>query len=102
MLGRPSHRPLRLPDLGDRFARKTLIVLSDLWRGALTCLLAIMAYQGRFALPAVSGLYVLTAIGTALYGPASTSIVPQLVTRESVNRAFQQSQAIASAGAILG
>jgi DHA3 family macrolide efflux protein-like MFS transporter len=87
---------------GDRFARKTLIVVSDLWRGGLTLFLAMMAYQGRFSLPAVIGLYVLTAIGSALYGPVSTSIVPQLVTSENLTRAFQQSQAIASAGAILG
>ena len=101
MLVRIVLMPLFGP-LGDRFARKTLVVLSDLWRCGLTLLLALMAYQGRFALPVVIGLYVLTAIGTALYAPASTSLVPQLVTSEHLSRAFQQSQAIASAGAILG
>src|SRR6266851_2751108 len=101
MLVRIFLMPLFGP-LGDRVARKKLIVVSDVWRGGLTCLLAVMAYHGRFALPAVIGLYVLTAIGSALYGPASTSIVPQLVTSDNVNRAFQQSQVIASAGAILG
>ena len=101
MLVRIFVMPLLGP-LGDRFARKKLIVVSDLWRGALTLLLAMMAYQGQFALPMVIGLYVLTAIGTALYGPASTSIVPQLVTTEHLNRAIQQSQAIAYAGVILG
>lgn len=88
--------------LGDRVTRKKLIVVSDLWRAALTMVLAVLAYEGRFALPAVIGLYVLTAIGSALYGPPSTSIVPQLVSAEKLNRAFQQSQAIASAGAIVG
>ncbi|PYR33698.1 MAG: hypothetical protein DMF90_19910 [Acidobacteria bacterium] len=88
--------------LGDRVTRKKLIIVSDLWRGALTMVLAVLAYEGRFALPAVIGLYVLTAIGSALYGPPSTSIVPQLVSAEKLNRAFQQSQAIASAGAIVG
>lgn len=101
MLFRIFLTPLFGP-LGDRFARKKLIAVSDFWRGGLTFLLAMMAYQGRFALPAVIGLYVLTAIGSALYGPASTSIVPQLVTTENLSLAFQQSQAIASAGVILG
>ena len=101
MLARIFLTPLFGP-VGDRISRKYLIATSDLWRGMLMLTFAVMAYVGWFSLPAVIGVYVLSSVGSALYGPLSTSIVAQLVSPEKIGAAFQQTQAITAAGAVLG
>ncbi|MCM2322296.1 MAG: MFS transporter [Oligoflexia bacterium] len=101
MVARVFLLPLFGP-LGDRFERRRLVLLSDLWRGALFLALAAMALSGSFQLFGVVALYILTAVGTALFNSVSSSIVPQLVAKEQIPRAMRQTQAVNSVGSILG
>ncbi len=88
--------------LGDRFPRKTLALLSDLWRGALMLLVGILIASGSPRIPLVACIYVLMAVGTALFNAISSSIVPQLVRKGQVGTAMRQTHAIASIGLIAG
>lgn len=88
--------------IGDRFSRKHLVLISDLWRGILTLAIAAMIFFNYFNLPLLVGLYITLAIGTAVFNSVSTSIVAQLVTPELLPKAMQQSQAISAAGGVAG
>lgn len=88
--------------LGDKFPRKWLIIIGDLWRGILTIAIVCMVYFKFFNLPLVIAIYILLAIGSALFNASAVSIVPQLVTKENLKTAMQQEQAIMAGGNIIG
>ncbi|MFA6584733.1 MAG: MFS transporter [Elusimicrobiaceae bacterium] len=87
---------------GDKFPRKRIIIIADLWRGVLTVAIAAMVFFKFFNLPLVITLYILHAIGGALFGSIASSIVPQLVTREQLPAAMRQEQAIMAGGSAVG
>lgn len=88
--------------LGDRFPRKSLALLSDLWRGSLMLMVGVLIASGSPRIPLIACLYVLMAVGTALFNAISSSIVPQLVRKEQVGTAMRQTHAIASIGLVAG
>ncbi|MGZ6441643.1 MAG: MFS transporter, partial [Pseudobdellovibrionaceae bacterium] len=93
--------PLMGP-LGDNFSRKKLIVIADLWRFFFTGVLAVMVLFDHFNLPLLVTVFIFISIGSALFNAASGGIVPQLVPRESLQLASQQTQAINSFAGIIG
>lgn len=93
--------PLAGP-IGDRFPRKRLVFISDLWRMAFSLALAGMVFLDFFNLPLLIALYLLLAVGTAVFNSVSDSIVPQLVTAEDLPEAVRQTQAVSSAGRVAG
>lgn len=93
--------PLMGP-IGDNFTRKKLIIIADIWRFTFMAILAAMVFFDYFHLGALVAIYIMTAFGSALFAAASKGIVPQLVSRESLQLASQQTQAIDSMAGILG
>ncbi len=88
--------------LGDRFERKKILIISDLWRAGLMLSLAVMAYLKYFNLPVIIGLYLLVSLGSASFFSVAASIVPQLVKKEQLQEAIAHGRAVMSAGRLLG
>jgi DHA3 family macrolide efflux protein-like MFS transporter len=64
-------RILLLPVCGsiaDRYSRKTLLVVSDLWRFIFSALILAMAAAGYYNFPLVLLSYTLLSAGSALFG----------------------------------
>lgn len=102
-------RVLLLPLMGplaDRFPRKRLILIADLWRFACSLAIAVLVRQDGFAPGLLAVLYAMSGAGAALFAAASSAIVPQLVERDTLQKAVRQTHAVDSlsrvAGGILG
>lgn len=91
-----------LGPFGDKFSRKHLIIVADLWRFFLTLILAGMAYFNIYNQALLIVLFILISLGSALFMAASGGIVPQLVPRDKLQSAMQQSQATMSIANIIG
>lgn len=102
-------RVLLLPLMGplaDRFPRKRLIMIADLWRFACSAAIAALVLLDRYDAVLLTTLYALSSIGGALFSAASSAIVPQLVERPDLQKAMRQTHAVDSlarvAGGIIG
>jgi len=73
--------------LSDRFERRRLLVLSDLVRGAAIAAIAVLTLTGVVELWQVVVLVVVYGIGEALFQPAFSAIVPDVVPREQLLQA---------------
>jgi hypothetical protein len=73
--------------LSDRFERRRLLVLSDFVRGAAIAAIAILTLTGLVELWQVVVLVVVYGIGEALFQPAFSAIVPDVVPREQLLQA---------------
>lgn len=88
--------------LGDNFSRKKLIVIADLGRFVVGCLMAAMVYFDFFNLLLLACLYSAASMGTALFNSAEGGIIPQIVEKKKWQKAFQQSYAVNSFGGVAG
>ncbi len=88
--------------LGDNFSRKKLIVIADLGRFVIACFMAGMVYFNYFHLGLLAGLYIAASMGSALFDSAGEGVIPQIVKKNKLQIALQQSQAIMSFGGIIG
>lgn len=88
--------------LADRYSRKHLIFFADLWRFAFSGLICAMVYFDFYYLPALLAAYACLSMGTALFSSAAGGIVPQLVDKNYLQTAIQQSRAIDSFGSVAG
>jgi hypothetical protein len=88
--------------VGDRWARRHLMIASDLLRcctqGTLAALLAI----GHPNLHVLLGLAACSGIGTAFYGPAESGVLPQLAGLDRLKRVNSVLNLSASMMAIIG
>jgi Na+/melibiose symporter-like transporter len=73
--------------LSDRFERRRLLVLSDLLRCAAIAALGLLALSGDAQLWQVVALVVVYGGGEALFQPAFTAIVPDVVPRHELLQA---------------
>lgn len=87
---------------GDRYSRKKIIFVSEIWRFLATSLIGLLALLDQFDTTLIAFIFALNAIGSALFSSASASIIPQLVKAEQIQQAMQQSMAIQSIGGIVG
>ncbi len=101
MLVRIILMPLFGP-LADRYSRKKIIIIADIWRFVFTGLLAAMVFLNYYNSLLVISLFVLISIGSALFSAASGGIVPQIVERDKLQVAMQQTQAINSFAGVIG
>ncbi len=91
-----------LGPFGDRFSRKTLIVIADVWRFFFTGALASMVFFDFFNLPLLTAVFACISVGSALFNSVATGIVPQIVPRNKIQVASQQTHAINSFASIVG
>lgn len=87
---------------GDKFSRKKLLSLSELWRGLISLVLGIMIIFDYYNLPVIVILFSLQSAGSALYQSGSAGIIPQLVNEKDIESAIQISQGALSIGNLLG
>ncbi len=62
--------------LADRFSRKFIVVSSDILRGFVNALLAVMIFSNFLSLTWLYLLMVASAVGTAFFNPAISSSPP--------------------------
>ena len=65
--------------LSDRLDRRHLMITGDVIRGCAVATIGIMSIAGTLTIPWLLALVVVFGIGQALFGPAFSSIVPQIV-----------------------
>ena len=68
--------------LSDRVDRRLLMIAGDVIRGAAIATIGIMSIGGTLTMTWLIGLVVVYGAGQALFGPAFSSIVPQVVPEE--------------------
>ncbi len=72
--------------LSDRFPRLRIMWMTDLCRSAIQGCTALVLLAGVADLRLLMCLQILFGIGEALYGPASTGVVPQLTPADRLRR----------------
>jgi MFS family permease len=88
--------------IADQVSRKKLLVVSDLWRFLFSAAIFTMVCFNSFHLPALILCYVLLSFGSALFSASLGGLIPRIVSRENLQVATQQSQALNSFGTIAG
>lgn len=86
----------------DRFDRKKVIILSDLFTGVVSALFAILLLTAE---PPIWAFYILLgtrAIGSVFHAPAIQAVVPTVVPKEELVRANAWDQFLQSGALMLG
>ncbi len=91
-----------LGPLGDRLSKKRLIVVADLGRGLVMGLLALLAARHAFSLSLVVAACALVAALSALFKSNAMSIVPELVSVDSLEAATRTSESLRAIGRVAG
>jgi MFS family permease len=65
--------------LSDRLDRRHLMIAGDALRGLAICAIGVLSITGTLTMPRLIGLVVVYGAGQAIFGPAFSSIVPQIV-----------------------
>lgn len=73
--------------LGDRLDRKRIMVVCDLFSGAITLILAITAFYGRMSLILLLSAQVLVSLLYGFFDPAVKGILPRLVKEKELTKA---------------
>ncbi|MCM3340355.1 MFS transporter [Paenibacillus sp. MER TA 81-3] len=82
----------------DRFRRSLIMVAADLYRAVIVLLLIVFQNE----LYGIYALVLLQGIGTVLFEPARTAIVPRVVGQENITQAVSFSQATYMAMKLIG
>jgi MFS family permease len=88
--------------VGDRWARRYLMIAADLLRCCTQTTLAVLLAVGHPSLPVLLGLAACGGIGTAFYGPAEAGVLPQLAGLDRLKRVNSVMNLSASLMAIIG
>jgi len=67
--------------VADRFERRLVLLVSDLWRGAVMIVLTVLVAANAPVLP-IAALAILATCGSAFFYPAMGAYMPSLVTDE--------------------
>lgn len=70
----------------DRYNRKAMIMLGDLFTASVTLVLALSMLVGNESLPALLILTALRSVGSGIQSPAVSAALPQLVPTEHLTR----------------
>ncbi|TZE81095.1 MFS transporter [Calorimonas adulescens] len=70
--------------LADRYNRKLIMVLSDMARGIILLILPVFINNDRWSLASVYVITFILSTVSQFYGPASSSILPQIVGNDSL------------------
>lgn len=72
---------------GDRFPRRNLVLLADLWRALAIAVLGVLSVTGQLTIPALVVIAACFGAGNAAFNPAATALIPELVGEEELDRA---------------
>jgi MFS family permease len=86
----------------DRLSRRNLMLTADLVRLVVEAAVAALLLTGHARIWELAVASALVAIGTAFEGPASTSLVPELVSPDKLQQANSLLQMSVSGSAVLG
>ncbi|MFH1653599.1 MAG: MFS transporter, partial [Pseudomonadota bacterium] len=101
MLVRIFMLPLLGP-IGDRFSRKHIVFISDIWRAVFTFVIVAFVMFDYFSVIPIVIIYILLSIGSAAFHSVAISIVPQLVEESKISKAMRQSQTVMYLGMVFG
>ncbi len=71
----------------DRFPRRDLVLLADLWRAGAIGALGLLSVTDRLTIPRLVLIAACFGIGNAVFNPAATALVPELVPEQDLERA---------------
>ncbi len=90
----------------DRFNRKYIIVTTDLIRGVILTIFAVLFFLGKMSFPMVLVMQVVLSMNAAFFDPAIPAIIPSIVPEQKLAAANSQHQFVNGfstiAGAFLG
>ncbi len=88
--------------MGDRRNRKRIMILMDMGRGTLICLLGILAMTGKFNLYIFFILQIIISVMDSLFNSASAALMPELVSKEELIEANSAKGGFDAASTIVG
>lgn len=93
--------------LSDRMDKRRLMVAADLIRGLAISAIGILSLAGTLELWMLVGLVAVYAVGTSLFTPAATALLPAILPKEELGRgnallAFTRTACVRIAGPALG
>lgn len=88
--------------LGDRYSRRTMMILADLARFGSQGVLAVLLLTGDASFPIIVATQVVHGIGTGFYIPASIAIVPDAVPEGVEQRTNALKSICGSVSKVLG
>lgn len=90
----------------DRYNRKAIIIRTDLLRGLIILLFALLMYSGHLNFYTILLMQVLLSVNAAFFDPAIPAVIPQIVKRNEIAAANSKHQFVNGfatiAGAFLG
>ena len=88
--------------VADRLSRRTVMVAADVLRALTQGVMAALLIAGAAEVWMLAALGALTGIGSGFFNPASTGLLPELVTAEQLQPANALRSSAVSAGEIAG
>lgn len=86
----------------DRFDRKKIIVGTDLCRGLIVSLVALLYLQGALTFGLILLSQVLLGLNSAFFNPTIPAVIPMIVGRDDLSRANAKTQFVAGFANIAG
>ena len=88
--------------IGDRVNRKQIMAWMDIARGVVILFLALLASRNLITIPLLFGAQFVISLMTALFGPATMAMLPDIVEEEDLTRANSVLGSINSLSLIVG
>ncbi|RLF86916.1 MFS transporter [Thermococci archaeon] len=88
--------------VGDKINRKWIMVWMDFGRGVVILLLALLASRNLITIPLLFGMQFVVSIMNALFGPATSAMLPDIVDKEELMKANSILMSLNSTAYIVG
>jgi DHA3 family macrolide efflux protein-like MFS transporter len=85
----------------DRYSRKSIMVIADLFISAASFVLVITGWVGLLSTELILVVLLLRSIGTAFHTPCLQAVIPQIVPSDQLTKCSGSSQAVESISQIL-
>jgi len=89
-------------EFADNKDRKHIMVITDIIRGIIVLILAVLSFMSILNLPILIVATILIAINAAFFNPATLSIIPNLVEEKDLTRANALNQSTANLSGVVG
>lgn len=85
----------------DRYNRKYIMILSDLFISASSVILVVAGWMGMLSTELILGVLFLRSVGSAFHNPCLQAVTPQIVPADQLTRCAGYSQAVESVSQII-